>query len=81
MSDVSALTPDVRPNAELGFTPNNSILNSDENSNYAFTDFGTNTYIEMFERCVNLEIVVFAFSKRKATDIGYDSCFGGLLFS
>lgn len=41
--DASALTPGLRPNAELGFTPDNSIPNSAENSNPQLKDLGANT--------------------------------------
>lgn len=41
--DASALTPDLRPNAELGFTPDNSISNPGENSNTILKDLGANT--------------------------------------
>ena len=41
--DASALTPNLRPNAELGFTPDNSIPNSAENSNPQLKDLGANT--------------------------------------
>ena len=41
--DASALTPDLRPNTELGFTPDNSISNPGENINPQFKDLGANT--------------------------------------
>lgn len=41
--DASALTPDLRPNTELGFTPDNSISNPGENSNPNLKDLGANT--------------------------------------
>ncbi|MBR5291704.1 MAG: hypothetical protein IKU32_02180 [Clostridia bacterium] len=41
--DASALTPGLRPNAELGFTPNNSIPSSAKNSNPELKDLGANT--------------------------------------
>ena len=41
--DASALTPGLRPNAELGFTPDNSIPNSAKNSNPQLKDLGANT--------------------------------------